>query len=856
MKLRAITLTEVRQFIRPVRVAGITDGVNVLAEPNESGKSTLFDALHAVFFIPHRSARIRDLKPDVGGNPEISVDIEDASGAMTIRKRWGRGAFAEVLRGGIVVARADEAEAMIASLTQAPDDGGPAGLLWVRQGVTEFDGKDGAAKKSREDLMSSVTGEFEALTGGKRMDLALARAREELDPLVTSLGKSKKGGPLEAAEREVEALEASVTALEARAGQLQGALIERRRTRKALADLQDPAEVARRTKALELAETAFTAAEQHALKVAAAASALKTADLARAAIRKEIDERARTGQAAEGLARKLAEAKAAAEASEARAATEVEAAHKASDTFKAAQAAREAAEAQVAAAAGARARRDAAARREALSAALEQAQAHAATLPELRQQAATGPDAAQIESIDRAARDLAVAEGLARAAAPHLRLDALPDAPPVTLNGAPLGAAPMAIPEAVALDLPGIGRLHLDPGTGDSAERLAKARKALAAALAGTGAEAPESARAAARARIDAAARLKEAQEALRRLAPEGIEALRAERDALPAEAPPEPDLPAADAAARAARQAEGHAQTALDAARARAQGAREATIAARHDRDALAARLDEARARLADLPEAEALDQNLAEASAAHDAAEEAHHALSAEAPDLDLCRAARDRARSVQSGALAEINRLGQDLARHDATIAALAGESVEAELADARERLIPARDARDAHLREVQVLRALIEALEGARAAARDRYFEPVLSELRPMLRLLWPGAELRFDGDSLLPSELLRDDRAERIGSLSGGTREQISLLVRLAFARLLAKSGRHAPVILDDALVYTDDDRMGAMFDALTLQAADLQILVLSCRNRALRDLGGNKLRFEDLAAPA
>ena len=855
MKLRAITLSEVRQFIRPVRVAGITDGVNVLAEPNESGKSTLFDALHAVFFIPHRSARIRDLKPDVGGNPEISVDIEDASGAMTIRKRWGRGAFAEVLRGGVVVARADEAEAMIAALTQAPDDGGPAGLLWVRQGVTEFDGKDGAAKKSREDLMSSVTGEFEALTGGKRMDRALARAREELDRLVTSRGP-RAGGPLEAAVREVEALEASVTALEGRAGQLQGALSERRKTRKALADLQDPAEVTRRAEALERAEAAFTAAEQHALKVAAAASALKTADLARAAIRKEIDERARTGQAVEGLARKLAEATAAAGSAEARAATEVEAAHKASDAFKAAQAAREAADSQVTAAAGARARRDAAARRETLSAALEQAQAHAATLPELRQQAATGPDAAQIDAIDRAARDLAVAEGLARAAAPHLRLDALPEAPPVTLNGAPLGAAPVAIPEAVALDLPGLGRLHLDPGTGDSAERLAKARKALAAALAGTGAEAPDGARAAARARIDAAARLKEAQEALRRLAPEGIEALQAERDALPAEAPPEPDLPAAEAAARAARQAEGHAQTAQDAARARAQGAREAAIAARHDRDALAARLDEARARLAELPDAGALDQSLAEASAAHDAAEEAHRALSAEAPDLDLCRAARDRARSVQSGAVAEINRLGQDLARLDATIGALAGESVEAELADARERLIPARDARDAHLREVQVLRALIEALEGARAAARDRYFEPVLSELRPMLRLLWPGAELRFDGDSLLPSELLRDDRAERIGSLSGGTREQISLLVRLAFARLLAKSGRHAPVILDDALVYTDDDRMGAMFDALTLQAADLQILMLSCRNRALRDLGGNKLRFEDLAAPA
>ncbi|MEY3307905.1 MAG: hypothetical protein RLZZ413_1943, partial [Pseudomonadota bacterium] len=76
----------------------------------------------------------------------------------------------------------------------------------------------------------------------------------------------------------------------------------------------------------------------------------------------------------------------------------------------------------------------------------------------------------------------------------------------------------------------------------------------------------------------------------------------------------------------------------------------------------------------------------------------------------------------------------------------------------------------------------------------------------------------------------------------------------ALLVRLAFARLLARTGRHAPVILDDALVYTDDDRIERMFDALHGQAADLQIIVFSCRQRAFRDLGGTKLIMEDIPA--
>ena len=68
-----------------------------------------------------------------------------------------------------------------------------------------------------------------------------------------------------------------------------------------------------------------------------------------------------------------------------------------------------------------------------------------------------------------------------------------------------------------------------------------------------------------------------------------------------------------------------------------------------------------------------------------------------------------------------------------------------------------------------------------------------------------------------------------------------------MLVRLAFARLLTKSGTPAPIILDDAIVYTDDDRIERMFNALTQQAGDMQIIVLSCRQKVFRGLGGQTL---------
>jgi hypothetical protein len=73
----------------------------------------------------------------------------------------------------------------------------------------------------------------------------------------------------------------------------------------------------------------------------------------------------------------------------------------------------------------------------------------------------------------------------------------------------------------------------------------------------------------------------------------------------------------------------------------------------------------------------------------------------------------------------------------------------------------------------------------------------------------------------------------------------------AVLTRLAFARLLARDGRPTPVILDDALVYSDDDRIERMFDALHRQSHDQQILVFSCRQRAFAKLGGNILQMSD-----
>ena len=90
MQITSVTLRNVRRFVEPVTISGIGPGLNVLSAPNEAGKSTFFDALHAVFFFSHRSfdKKIKPLVPRVGGDPEVTVDFQAEGAAWRLTKCW------------------------------------------------------------------------------------------------------------------------------------------------------------------------------------------------------------------------------------------------------------------------------------------------------------------------------------------------------------------------------------------------------------------------------------------------------------------------------------------------------------------------------------------------------------------------------------------------------------------------------------------------------------------------------------------------------------------------------------------------------------------------------------------------
>lgn len=174
----------------------------------------------------------------------------------------------------------------------------------------------------------------------------------------------------------------------------------------------------------------------------------------------------------------------------------------------------------------------------------------------------------------------------------------------------------------------------------------------------------------------------------------------------------------------------------------------------------------------------------------------------------------------------------------------------EGVEEELDNVRGEIEASEQRISAYENEAEALKLLRETLTESQTREKQKLFEPVIREIGPLARQVIPGIEFEF-GEDFAASNIFRNGVKETIESLSGGTQEQIAILTRLVFARLKAKQGYPTPVILDDALVFSDDFRISEMFDALNTVAKDVQILVLTCRQKSFQGLGGKILLTSD-----
>jgi len=116
---------------------------------------------------------------------------------------------------------------------------------------------------------------------------------------------------------------------------------------------------------------------------------------------------------------------------------------------------------------------------------------------------------------------------------------------------------------------------------------------------------------------------------------------------------------------------------------------------------------------------------------------------------------------------------------------------------------------------------------------RDAARLRYVDPFRREVERLGRIVFGGDfEVEIDGELNICSRTLAG-RTVPYDSLSGGAKEQLGVVARLAGAALVAKEDG-VPVVIDDALGFTDAVRLTKMGEVFNAFGGDGQVIVLTC----------------------
>ena len=136
-----------------------------------------------------------------------------------------------------------------------------------------------------------------------------------------------------------------------------------------------------------------------------------------------------------------------------------------------------------------------------------------------------------------------------------------------------------------------------------------------------------------------------------------------------------------------------------------------------------------------------------------------------------------------------------------------------------------------------RRYDALELALSTLEEANSELQTR-FSPRISALSGALLGQMTGE--RYD-TVLLDSDLRAETREKgelvtrQLLYLSGGTADQVYLAVRLAICRLAL--GEDVPIVLDDALVRFDDERLRAALRLLRQEAETRQVVLFTCQSR-------------------
>lgn len=124
-------------------------------------------------------------------------------------------------------------------------------------------------------------------------------------------------------------------------------------------------------------------------------------------------------------------------------------------------------------------------------------------------------------------------------------------------------------------------------------------------------------------------------------------------------------------------------------------------------------------------------------------------------------------------------------------------------------------------------------LFETMRTERDEARRTYVAPLKQQIERLGRLVFDNDFQVEVSDELQIISRTSNGVTVPFSSLSGGTKEQLSLIFRLACSMIVAKDGG-TPLILDDALGYTDPDRLQLMGAVLAKASKECQVVIFTC----------------------
>ena len=164
------------------------------------------------------------------------------------------------------------------------------------------------------------------------------------------------------------------------------------------------------------------------------------------------------------------------------------------------------------------------------------------------------------------------------------------------------------------------------------------------------------------------------------------------------------------------------------------------------------------------------------------------------------------------------------------------------------DLQDQLAQKREQLSSLQTEYDAIALAMDALTQANTTLQNRFSPALGARAADIFSAITAGryGKVLLSRDFSLSAEMAGDPVGRSIRLLSQGAADQLYLSVRLAICDMVLPAEKRVPLILDDALVSFDDDRLRAALDYLLAESEKRQILLFTCQKREMDYLQDRK----------